>query len=320
MSQPLVSIVIPCYQQAAYLRASVDSALAQTHSNVQVIVVNDGSTDGSHEVASSYRDRIVYIKQENAGVTATRNRGAEAANGRYLIFLDGDDILDHRAVQWHLEGMQSSESRITVLAHQDFVNCPRIELGLRSVQFTIQPSFPTLMHGNFGPPLKYMCSRRYFHLVNGFQLHTWGCEDWNLWSRLALLDVDLAMSNVVGAYYRRTDQCRSFDSGAMLNSRCEHLANLHTKIVATNELLQLWGGELLLAEQGALRRLLVQKTCNDRIPLLAKLIDELYALGISYQQGRLKQLLNRTIGYRSEILALWKYRLTEPRHLARYRE
>jgi glycosyltransferase involved in cell wall biosynthesis len=316
---PLVSIVIPCYQQAAYLRAAVDSALEQTHSNVQVIVVNDGSTDGSHEIASSYGNRIAYIRQENAGVTATRNRGAEAADGRYLVFLDADDILDHRAVQWHLKGMEDSEARITVLAHQDFVDRPVIEQISPAVQFTVHAPYPQLIHGNFGPPLKCMCSRKYFQLAGGYKLRSWGCEDWDLWTSLAVQGVDVAKSNVVGAYYRRSHESRSIDTAAMLNSRSDHLANLHAQIVAKKELLELWGRELLYAERRVLRLLLVQKVCNDKVALLANLIEELYALGMDFGQGRLRRLLNKTIGYRSEILALWKWRITEPKHYDSHR-
>ncbi len=321
MKNSPVSIVIPCYQQEAFLRAAVDSALGQTHENVQVIVVNDGSTDDSHQIAMGYGDRITYICQPNAGVTVARNRGADAADGRYLIFLDGDDVLDPHAVQFHLAGMDDSESRLTVLANREFVGEPPfVQPDTLSPAFETKSAFPKLFHTNYGPPFAFMFSRRYFRDVGGFALKSWGCEDWDLWTRLALREVDVAMSEVVGGYYRRSEESRSFDRGAMLNSRCEHIAQLHAQIVANDELLELWGGELLLAEQGVLRRLLVQKTCDDKIATLAQLIGELYASNVKYKQGRFKRLLNNAIGYRSEILALWQYRLTEPVQFERYRK
>lgn len=319
MREALVSIVIPCYQQEQYLSAAIDSVLRQTYRNLQVIVVNDGSTDGSHEVACRYRDSILYINQANAGVTAARNCGADVAEGRFLVFLDADDILDHRAVEWHLEGMKDIDSRLTVLGHQSFVKEPRINTTPPPLHFTVQPSLPALIHRNLGPPFTFMCSRRYFRLAGGFQLHSWGCEDWDLWTRLALCGVDIAKSDVVGGYWRRTRESRTYDIDAMFGSRCEHLTNLHAHIVANEELLQMLGAELLLAEQKLLRRMLVQKIRHDHVAAVVRMIRELYALGINCNRSRFKRLLNSTIGHRSEILALWQLRLTKPTKIERYR-
>lgn len=88
-----VSIIIPAYNSAKYLREAVDSALAQTYSDVEIIVVNDGSTDNSAELLRDYGNRIVYIEQPNAGLSAARNTGILASTGDFLVFLDADDCL-----------------------------------------------------------------------------------------------------------------------------------------------------------------------------------------------------------------------------------
>ena len=82
---PLVSVIIPCYRQAQYLREAVDSVLAQTYSPVEVIVVNDGSDDNTEEVAKSYGDRIRYVYRDNGGLSAARNTGLEHAHGEYVV-------------------------------------------------------------------------------------------------------------------------------------------------------------------------------------------------------------------------------------------
>ena len=86
----LISIVIPTYQHAATLPMCLDALFSQTYKNIQVIVVNDGSTDGTDSVVQPYLDRIVYIVQENAGSNPARNRGWEEATGAYIIFCDAD--------------------------------------------------------------------------------------------------------------------------------------------------------------------------------------------------------------------------------------
>jgi len=88
---PLVSIVIPAYNAAGYIAATVDSARAQDYKPKEIIVVDDGSTDATAAICARYGRRIKYIKQKNAGPGAARNRGIEAARGELIAFLDADD-------------------------------------------------------------------------------------------------------------------------------------------------------------------------------------------------------------------------------------
>jgi glycosyltransferase involved in cell wall biosynthesis len=90
--RPLVSVVIAAYNIADLLPAAVDSALAQTYPNVEVIVVNDGSTDGTADVIAGYGPRVVTVTQENRGLASARNAGIRAARGELVGLLDGDDL------------------------------------------------------------------------------------------------------------------------------------------------------------------------------------------------------------------------------------
>ena len=95
--EPLVSVIIDNYNYAAFLRDAVDSALAQGWSRSEVIVVDDGSTDGSRAILETYGDRIRTVYQANAGQAAAFNAGVAAANGEVLCFLDSDDVwLPHK--------------------------------------------------------------------------------------------------------------------------------------------------------------------------------------------------------------------------------
>lgn len=88
---PLVSVVIPAYNCAQYLSRAIDSALFQTYSNIECIVVDDGSTDDTAGIIKSFGTRIRSFNQANAGASAARNTGIAAAKGKYIAFLDADD-------------------------------------------------------------------------------------------------------------------------------------------------------------------------------------------------------------------------------------
>ncbi|HLA96664.1 MAG TPA: glycosyltransferase [Pyrinomonadaceae bacterium] len=88
----LVSVIIPNYNYASYLREAIDSVLAQTYQDVEIIVVDDGSSDNSKEILDSYANRITTIFQKNQGVSAARNNGVASSSGEFVAFLDADDF------------------------------------------------------------------------------------------------------------------------------------------------------------------------------------------------------------------------------------
>src|SRR5437868_3561752 len=96
--EPLISVVIPCYQQAHFLGEAITSVLKQTYSHHEIIVVDDGSTDDPAAVTSSYPN-VRYIRQKNQGTAAARNRGLRESLGSFLVFLDADDRLLPKAFE-----------------------------------------------------------------------------------------------------------------------------------------------------------------------------------------------------------------------------
>ena len=92
---PIVSVVVPIYNGERYLRDSLDSLLAQTFQDFEIICVNDGSTDSSESIINEYAERdsrVKIVNQTNGGVASARNAGIENAEGRYLLFCDDDDL------------------------------------------------------------------------------------------------------------------------------------------------------------------------------------------------------------------------------------
>lgn len=92
MTSPKVSIIIPTYNYGKYLSKAISTCLEQTYKNLEIIVVDDGSTDDTREVVAAFPD-IIYIYQENQGVSVARNTGLQTAKGHYVAFLDADDYL-----------------------------------------------------------------------------------------------------------------------------------------------------------------------------------------------------------------------------------
>jgi len=101
---PLVSIIIPAYNRAGFLKEAIKSVLAQTYKNIEVIVVDDGSTDNTPKLVKQFTDkRIIYLRQENKGASSARNKGIESARGNYIAFLDSDDIWLPQKIEKQLE-------------------------------------------------------------------------------------------------------------------------------------------------------------------------------------------------------------------------
>lgn len=106
-AQPKVSIIIPCWNAENYVRDAIGSCIGQSYKNVEIVVVNDGSTDESQAIISEYRDQIVSISTENNGPSKARNIGFEASTGELIKFLDADDYLWSGAIARQVDHMCS---------------------------------------------------------------------------------------------------------------------------------------------------------------------------------------------------------------------
>ena len=120
---PKVSIIIPCYNQAQYLPETLDSLLAQTYKHWECIIVNDGSTDNTEEIALKYceqDERFVYLPKENGGLSSARNAGLDIAKGEYVQFLDSDDILLPNKLECQVRMMEMEKTDVCVCHHSIF--------------------------------------------------------------------------------------------------------------------------------------------------------------------------------------------------------
>ncbi len=136
-----ITVVVPAYNTAPYLSRSLDSLLAQTYENLEIIVVNDGSTDDTRAVLDRYaaeHPQIRAIHKENGGVTSARLRGVAEATGDWIGFMDGDDIIDADMYRHLLENAHAYEGDISHCGHQVHFLDGRISYVHNTKQLRIQ--------------------------------------------------------------------------------------------------------------------------------------------------------------------------------------
>ena len=123
MNNFLVSVIIPCFNQAQYIEEALVSVQNQTHTNWECIIVDDGSTDNSKDIAKKWCDedqRFLYVHKENGGLSSARNFGLNKASGKYVQFLDSDDLIKPEKFSEQLKDLQESE--ISVCNYFSFVD------------------------------------------------------------------------------------------------------------------------------------------------------------------------------------------------------
>lgn len=174
----LISVIIPCYNQAQFLPETLQSVLNQTYTNWECIIVNDGSPDHTEEVALEWcekDERFIYIKKENGGLSSARNFGIESSNGFYILPLDSDDFISNNYVEVCLINIERSIDIKVVYGKA-------IKFGAENCNWELKPySFQSLLRQNV-----IFCTAMYrkadWELVNGYDtsmIH--GLEDWEFW-------------------------------------------------------------------------------------------------------------------------------------------
>lgn len=189
---PLVSVVVPVYNGAKYVRAALDSALGQTYPAVEVVAVDDGSTDESAAVLASYGSRLVVVRQPNAGVAAARNAGIQASRGELIAFLDQDDW-------WLPEKIERQVACFQAEPQVGLIHTGVLQYSERAATF-VDPVYPIddtsqlqghchdlLLLGNGIFNSSVMIRRGVLEVAGRFDPSLGGnsCQDYDLWLRIA---------------------------------------------------------------------------------------------------------------------------------------
>ena len=192
LSPRLISVIIPTYNCAPYLSETVKSVQQQTYTQIEIIIVNDGSTDSTLEVAQSLAKNDVRIKvlsQANSKQGKTRNAGVAAASGHYIAFLDGDDIWLPNKLELQMEALVKQG---VDLVYSDGFICLNNDLTMREYTFEIiqkifdRSDIELFYQQNQMPTSTVLCSKSAFEAAGRFdeEPEVQNCEDYLLWVRM----------------------------------------------------------------------------------------------------------------------------------------
>lgn len=191
MDEPLISVVIPSYNSAHFITDAIESVLAQTYRPLEIIVIDDGSTDSTTEVLVSYRDRISYFRQQNCGPAAARNTALREARGELVAFLDADDrwLPNKLALQWEF----LRDHPDTGLVHTD-VTYLYEETGEMLRKAVGRPRFAGNCYGELFFENRVVLStvlvrRECLDKAGLFYDDLARAQDWDLWIRISRYDL-----------------------------------------------------------------------------------------------------------------------------------
>jgi glycosyltransferase involved in cell wall biosynthesis len=217
MSEQVISIIMPCFNGGAHLAESLSSALGQTFSDIELIVVDDGSTDNTAEILSSVTDsRLRVFTQKNQGVCAARNRGLSEARGEYVAFLDSDDT-------WEPTCLAKLYANLSTNADAALAYCGWQNLGLpggRGAPFVPPdyegPSKLTDLFRNCRWPIHAALSRRSaIEDAGRFDERFVTSEDYLLWLKMAMRHKFIRVPEVLAYYHFHGGQQATVNRGRM---------------------------------------------------------------------------------------------------------
>jgi glycosyltransferase involved in cell wall biosynthesis len=225
---PTVSVVIPCHNQARFLPDAVASLFAQTHSEWECVVVNDGSTDETATVADSLAGgdhRIRVVHQSNRGLPGARNVGLSLATGRYVQFLDADDLLEPDKLRAQVSALSSTQA--LALSYSDYRYCPESDITATTTRDDFPP--PRFITGRplwdiasrweteFSIPVHCFLFDARFFTERGisFDEALPNHEDWDCWMQIFALDPRVLHVPGPLAVYRLHDASLTRDRAAM---------------------------------------------------------------------------------------------------------
>lgn len=201
-----ISVLMPCYNAAAYLREAIDSVLNQTYPEVELIVVDDGSTDDSKMILAGLSDRLVLLEQDNQGPYPARNLGLQHATGEFVAFLDADDWWDESFLEKMHAALIQSDAALSYCGWQNVgLPGPRgephvppdYELEDKAIRF-LRAAAPWPIHAA-------LVKRTVMDEVGGFDVNWPTCMDYDLWLRIAVgRRIQLVPETL--AYYRHHKQ------------------------------------------------------------------------------------------------------------------
>ena len=206
--QPLVSVIVPCYNQGGVVGEAIDSALSQSYPRCEVVVVDDGSTDGTAAVVAGFGARVTSVSQPNRGLSAARNAGIARANGSVIGLLDADDRWLPHKLTIETTLFQDPEVGVVHGSYRKFPATHPRAGNVVKVAGAVTTFHEIMGFNTVGAPVSALVRRSVLEEAGGFDDTLVGGEDWDLWIRLAER-CRIVGSEPLTAEYRLSDQSMS---------------------------------------------------------------------------------------------------------------
>lgn len=258
---PLVSVIIPCYNHGQYLPESIGSVLAQDYPAIEIVVVDDGSTDNTRQEAEKFPD-VKYVYQPNQGLSAARNTGIQHSKGDMLIFLDADDWLLPGAIRTNLRHLQANPDAAFVSGAHQKIFVDTQQLKEESYEIT-QNHYTQLLQGNYiGMHATVMYRRRVFSEFT-FDTSLRSCEDYDLYLNIARKHPVVHHTENIAAY-RLHSTNMSGNIPMMLKSVLAVLDRQQHSLTTAEEKQAFWHGHAVWKDYYG--KELYQKMRSDTVP------------------------------------------------------
>lgn len=249
MNNPKVSIIIPVYNGSNYMKEAIDSALAQTYKNCEVIVVNDGSTDNTEEIALSYGDKIRYFFKENGGVSSALNVGIENMNGEYFQFLPHDDIIHPKKIEKNIRAIMESGNPMSIVWsgwNQNFSEenkKVKFEFPFRynNKEQLTNGIFPLLL--NILISVTVVLHKKHFEKVGNFELDLYTSQDYDMWYKTFINQKTIYLDEELVDYRFHSEQGTQADPEFTRN--CIELSNRIVDNLTLFEKEKIFGSEYI---------------------------------------------------------------------------
>jgi glycosyltransferase involved in cell wall biosynthesis len=224
MTRALVSVVVPCFNQAHFLPDAIESVNAQTYPNVEIIVVDDGSTDNTSAVVERYPG-VRAVRHDNQGLAAARNAGLQHATGEYVVFLDADDMLLPEALAVGARALEERRDVAFVFGYTMFTMDDGSEPPAPHRPQMTGEYYPALLAGcPIMPPASVMFRRSIFDEMEPFDPSLTAAEDYELYYRIARRHAVQCHATVITVYRRHG---ANMTGGSVRNLLRENLRALH---------------------------------------------------------------------------------------------
>lgn len=222
MKSDLVSVVIPAYNAAQYIRQAIESVLAQTYRDFEIIVVDDGSSDDTPSIARQFGAAIRYIRQPNRGLSAARNTAIKHACGAVIALLDSDDLWDPEFLEKMMRLLNNHPEVAGVYCGFQYINSQGEIVGRPSLK-TVSPElfYATMIdEGNWLAPCGVIFRKRLTESAGLFDESLQAVEDWDMWIRLSEHQPFIGLPEAL-VKYRRHETNMSQDPERMIKAICQ---------------------------------------------------------------------------------------------------